>query len=1248
MSPSVNNTTTWSQGSKNVINSFVNGNGGNCLGDCPETCENFFAEANVNHTSCNQQNGVITVTPSGGKSPYLVDIGNGFTNQTVFTGLAAGVYTVTVMDNNDCQFILIVEVSPSVNLSIIISSVHTSCGEENGLIEINVLQGNAPYEYNIGFGPTNQNLFYDLPGGTYNILVTDFDGCTAANVVVIDPSEYLLADIVIQHTNCGNNNGRVTVNAQGGTPPYRYTYNGVYRQSNVFDSLPAGNYNFEVVDFYGCIFTVPGTINGSIGVIATASTIPASCGGANGSITVTVTQGVAPYTYRLNGNSQPSNVFTGLAAGVYTVIVTDSIGCTRSVQSTVGTSGTLSLSSDIEHAYCELDQGRIEVTPLNGTSPFEYNFGGGYQPENYIEQLSAGSYTVSVRDTLGCLGSINVVILSSPAVDMSAESTPSSCVVNNGTVLITATGGSIPYTYLLGSQESNLPLFEGLSAGMYVAGVRDSLGCEAMVNIIVESTSGLTVDIDTEDANCGHSGGQATASASGGTAPYSYDIGEGAQSNGLFSDLEPGIYNLVAIDATGCTYHTFFEIAGYGTIILDVIETDPTTCGLSNGSARFGVSGGNGQYRYYLNGVEVAGVALKDLASGNHIFKVVDTGDCESQVSFSIGTSTSMSVNIIASFTTCENENGGIEANVSNGTQPYTYDIGQGEQSLNKFVNLRSGIYELVIRDDVGCEIRREVVLGNEGLKPRANFRSILNAEEVIFVNTSMGNPQSSVWDFGDGNSSNETNPRHSYEQLGDYVVCLTVVNTCGESTICNNLNVNGDRDCIANDSLALVALYESTNGANWIQSWDLQTPINTWYGLTFDQSGCLTRIDLEGNDLIGELPVEIGNFLTLEYMNLSRNSIGSLLPSEIGNLLTLETLNLSQNEISGEIPDAIEGMRRLTELNLSNNQLSGSIKSSIYVLSELRMLNLSHNSFIGTLNNDLSLLTKLATLDISFNELGGQIPDVWDRMSAINNIYINDNNFEGPIPASINEIDSLTAFWISNNEFNSIPDMSQHNKWEDIPSKGYRIEGNRLTFRHILPNLAIIDRLVNRAYSPQAKVYIDTLIRLANGTDVILDIGVDAGVPDVEYQWFRNGVFRNSSSAPMLEIQQAQLTDVGVYQCELVHPEAPELRLVSREIVMEISTSTSEGMESEPIFIYPNPTRGGTELFVELSKEWQDDVTISIIGMDGKHISSQNMKGLAGQARLSITAPYNPGVYIIRVTDERNPNVKSFKLVVY
>jgi PKD repeat protein len=1221
-----------------------------CLFECSDICENLTAEFNVQHTTCNLNNGIIEVAPSGGKSPYRVNIGNGFVQQTVFQNLPSGFYTIVVRDDNACEVEYVIEVEGSVAPILQIEVTHTSCGEYNGELNLSVNSGTPPFLFDIGNGFNPQSRITNLAPGVYEIEVLDSQGCFGSDVAVIEESDFFITDISVRHTTCGNNNGRIEILILGGgTAPFQYSVNGNYRQSPVFDSLPPGAYFVEAIDAEGCFALMNTTINSSQGILFNSVVVPSACGGANGSVSINVTQGVAPFTYSLNGVNQASNIFSNLAAGTYTAMVTDSSGCTRTAQVVVTSSNALALTTIVEGAWCGVAQGRIVVHPQNGQSPFEFDFGAGFIPQNYAENLAAGTYTVTVVDNSGCSATIQAIVEGSPGVDINVITTPSSCNINDGTVLINASGGTGNFTYTLNGISQQVPLFTQLPAGVYLAVAIDSLGCSDTALAVVQSLSGLNVNAQVQGASCGIANGVVTANASGGTAPYQYALNQTVQQNGVFQNLEPGIYSLVVTDANGCSFNSQVLVLGYPQIILH-LEFENTTCGAENGSAEIQISGGNGQYNYFLNGVQVNSSIFTDLAAGNYLFRVNDSAGCEDSISFVIQPSSAMSVNIVVTFSSCENPNGAIEVNVSGGYPPYSYDLGNGAQNAPRFQGLTSGGYTLFITDSLNCKIERAINVGNDGEKPIASFRAILNGNEVLFFNNSKGSPDSFQWQFGDGQGSAEPNPRHTYEDLKDYQVCLTVKNECGENTSCRTINVNGDRDCVANDSLALVALFESTNGLEWTNSWDLSTPVQTWFGLTFDQGGCLIRIELSDNNLVGELPETIGNFLTLKVLNLSQNNIRGTLRDELFNLLTLEQLDLSANAMDGSVNAGMDELINLTMLNLRENELTGSLPLSMYKLSNLRYLDISYNQLSGKLLSQFSGLSSIQYANFSSNRFEGLIPEEICQLTRLRYFYVANNDFSGAFPECFAQKDTMYGLWISGNRFNRIPDFNNIAAWIDQPADGLQIGHNELTFRYILANMSVFNSLLNSAYAPQAKVYKDTTLLLRFDETLLLDIDVDRGVPGTQYTWYKNGQIYYQSAEPVLRINNAQLTDQGFYYCEIRNTNAPALTLQSHNIQVDINTSTKDGVIGWDVHLSPNPVRAGDAVGLRVSGidgSLAVQTNYEIVDLKGVTINRGTMAFAGNEDTIWISSPVVPGLYLIRISDTSGA-LKVFKMVVF
>jgi len=221
---------------------------------------------------------------------------------------------------------------------------------------------------------------------------------------------------------------------------------------------------------------------------------------------------------------------------------------------------------------------------------------------------------------------------------------------------------------------------------------------------------------------------------------------------------------------------------------------------------------------------------------------------------------------------------------------------------------------------------------------------------------------------------------------------------------------------CAESDPLSLVALYNSTNGAAWINSWDLNQPMSTWYGVTTNVLGCVTALDLSNNDLIGTIPPEIGD-LDLLNLDLSNNFLSGTIPTSVENMTRLVTLDLSDNQLSGNIPSELSDLDKLTILNLSDNFLSGNIPSSLSDLSNLTTLDLSDNSLTGTIPFEFGILSALANLYLSDNQLSGIIPYTFENLYNLDRMWLFNNQLSGCLSEYLSGLcSSLSATFNTNN----------------------------------------------------------------------------------------------------------------------------------------------------------------------------------------------------------------------------------------
>jgi len=256
-------------------------------------------------------------------------------------------------------------------------------------------------------------------------------------------------------------------------------------------------------------------------------------------------------------------------------------------------------------------------------------------------------------------------------------------------------------------------------------------------------------------------------------------------------------------------------------------------------------------------------------------------------------------------------------------------------------------------------------------------------------------------------------------------------------------------RDIVIDDYNALIALYNATNGQNWIYTWDLSRPVKEWKGVELDYSGKVTKIDLSNNMLKGYLPTEIGNLSRLHCLRLSNNLIGGTIPNSIGNLIQLDTLMLNKNMLSGAIPDEINNLEFLYVLYLNNNELT-TLPATISGLYNLEKLYLNNNRFETSIPPSyFDYLDWIKVIQLANNKFFGELPQFATLYgSALEELYVQNNNFGlntmvRTIPNSIFDLWNLKIFSAYNNSLSgeiSSDIVNMHNLRE------LRLSNNKFT----------------------------------------------------------------------------------------------------------------------------------------------------------------------------------------------------------
>lgn len=469
-------------------------------------CNLSIGFASTDASCKGNSDGTATATPSGGIAPYGYVWGTSpMQNTATATGLAAGKYGVTVTDSAGCYLTDSVTVGEPAAVTLSVSKTNTTCNQPNGEATVTAMGGSGSYNYFWSTTPPQVTpTAIGLDAGTYSVSVTDMNGCSAMDSVIIAPSTGLTLTISTTSSNCGVAIGSATVSVSGGSGPYKYSWSSGDNTATA-DSLFAGIYIITVTDATGCSEFKAAVITNANGPqVAVNSVTDVSCkGGNNGAIDVSVSNGTPPYTYSWSNGSVTQDLYY-LYAGPYELTVTDASGCqgVKSIDVNEPASA-LALSVSTTKASCGLADGSASVAVSGGTGPYSYQWSNNVTT-SANNGIAAGVYSVTVTDANGCSDSTYATVSNNggPVVTINAV-TNGDCINGiGGGIDISVTGGTPSYTYSWSNGSVSQNLTGIMTSGIYSVTVTDQGGCitsaAASINMVPPSVVPICiVTVDT-------------------------------------------------------------------------------------------------------------------------------------------------------------------------------------------------------------------------------------------------------------------------------------------------------------------------------------------------------------------------------------------------------------------------------------------------------------------------------------------------------------------------------------------------------------------------------------------------------------------------------------------------------------------------------------------------------------------------------------------------------------------------------
>jgi gliding motility-associated-like protein len=766
------------------------------------TCADIATQATIRPVSCvGRADGTVLVVPDGKLPPYSFQL-DGVTNNTgAFSGLKAGSYVYTVTDGIGCKKTFTISIPTPDTLKASLSRRDVSCfGGSNGTLTATPSGGTGAKTYSWSFVSQPGPIASNLAIGTYTVTVRDENGCTATATAELKQPDEIKTILVPESAKCFDQpSGKISTTITGGVSPYRFQWNNNVATKDL-NGVRGGTYTLIVTDANNCSKTQTTSVGQATAIQIPVTANAVQCFNSdNGTATAAPSGGTPPYKFAWSSGGTTATI-NNLLPTTYIVTVTDANGCTEtSLAAITAPPAIVADASAVQVSCFNGANGSATVTASGGTGSLSYVWSDpARQTTSVASNLTAGTYSVTVRDGSQCTQTAEVSIRQPSAININAVSKDVQCGGDqNGSIELSVKGGTQGYTYSWSNSATTQNL-TALSLGIYTVTIRDANGCTVTLTDTIAEPPALVLTGTVDSAGCyGEATGKIRVAVSGGTPrsgpPYVLAwSGNGINSTAAdLANLQAGDYTLVVTDGKGCRKTQVFSVMQPAQLALSLPLVSDTVCfAAKNGIIRTNALGGTPPYRYTWSNAQTT-VNATDLRVGEYEVTITDRNNC---------TTTALSQVLqkaeVFALTTFENpscrngRNGTATASsVFYGADPanpaafrYQWNTTPVQTTRTATGLPANGFFTVTVTDADGCSATREARLGN----PDTLFATIPEVKKALCFGSATGSarvagnggtaPYSYFWSVS---SPTQKDSLITGLQAGTYRVTVTDARNC-------------------------------------------------------------------------------------------------------------------------------------------------------------------------------------------------------------------------------------------------------------------------------------------------------------------------------------------------------------------------------------------------------------------------------------------------------------------------------------